>query len=87
VCIAIAERLNRIEPEVTQRQARLLELLQLPTTPPRLNEHDVLSVMRRDKKTTGGRLRFILPSKMGHVELLNDVDAADALSALKADGN
>ena len=29
--------------------------------------------MRLDKKTTGGQLRFVLPSRMGQVELVDDV--------------
>jgi len=83
----LAERLGRIEAEVTTRQARLLDSLHLPIVPPPLDTNDVLSVMRRDKKATGGQLRFILPTKMGHVELVEDVDAADALAALKSDDN
>ncbi len=79
----LAERLGRIEAEITTRQARLLESLHLPIIPPPLDENDVLSAMRRDKKASHGRLRFILPSKLGRVELVDDVDAADALAALK----
>ena len=29
--------------------------------------------MQRDKKTIGGKLRFVLPTQLGHVELFNDV--------------
>jgi 3-dehydroquinate synthase len=29
--------------------------------------------MGRDKKAVGGRLRFVLPSRIGHVELVDDV--------------
>jgi 3-dehydroquinate synthase len=30
--------------------------------------------MRLDKKTAGGKLRFVLPTRMGHVELVDGVD-------------
>jgi 3-dehydroquinate synthase len=32
--------------------------------------------MLLDKKTAGGRLRFVLPTRMGHVELVEGVDEA-----------
>ena len=70
----LAERLGRIDSATTDRQVRLLEQLGLPVTPPA--EHDtgdILARMRLDKKTTGGQLRFVLPSRMGHVELVDDV--------------
>ena len=70
----LAEQLGRIDSATTDRQVRLLEQLGLPVSPP--TEHDtgdILARMRLDKKTTGGRLRFVLPSRMGHVELVDDV--------------
>lgn len=81
----LAERLGRITAEDTARQTRLLEALNLPTTPPQLDENEVLAVMKRDKKATSGRLRFILPTKIGHVELVDDVSAEDAVVGLKSD--
>jgi 3-dehydroquinate synthase len=30
--------------------------------------------MYRDKKAEAGRLRFVLPDRLGHVELVADVD-------------
>jgi 3-dehydroquinate synthase len=40
--------------------------------------------MRRDKKVDDGRLRFVLPDRMGHVELVNEIRTDDVLAALKA---
>ena len=37
---------------------------------------DLLAVMRRDKKAAGGRLRFVLPTRLGEVELFDDVPEA-----------
>jgi 3-dehydroquinate synthase len=38
--------------------------------------------MRLDKKTVGGNLRFVLPSRLGHVELVDGVEVANVLGAL-----
>jgi 3-dehydroquinate synthase len=39
--------------------------------------------MARDKKTTAGKLRFVLPTRMGHVELVDGVDEQAVLAALE----
>jgi 3-dehydroquinate synthase len=36
----------------------------------------LLAVMWRDKKNVGGRLRFILPTRLGHVTAVDDVPEA-----------
>jgi 3-dehydroquinate synthase len=33
-----------------------------------------MEAMRHDKKTEHGKLRFVLPTKMGHVELVDGID-------------
>ena len=70
----LAERLDRISPEVTERQVQLLTAVGLPVTPPDgPGTDEILARMKLDKKTTAGQLRFVLPSRMGHVELVEDV--------------
>ncbi len=69
----LAELLGMIPSEVTSRQRRLLEQLGLPTTVPELDCDEALRVMAHDKKTEAGRLRLILPRKIGQVELVDDV--------------
>ncbi len=77
VCASrLAERLGRIDAEVTRRQIALLDALHLPTrvpTSPQLDNPRILDKMRLDKKTVGGSLRFVLPSRMGAVELVAGV--------------
>ena len=34
---------------------------------------DILDRMMLDKKTVGGQLRFVLPTRLGHVEVVPDV--------------
>jgi 3-dehydroquinate synthase len=69
---------------MTRRQYDLLAALGLPTVPPRLPPDEVLAVMARDKKVSSGRLRFVLPTRMGHVELVSDVPEAMVRAALDA---
>lgn len=79
----LAERLGRIDASVTARQQTLLKQLGLPTdVPDELESEAILRVMSRDKKVEHGRLRFVLPSRLGHVELVGDVAPDDVRAAL-----
>jgi 3-dehydroquinate synthase len=69
----LAEKTGRIGPELRQRQGELLTQLQLPTFVPELDESELVSAMRHDKKVEHGQLRFILPSRMGHVETVGGI--------------
>lgn len=83
MCAArLAERLGRIDASLAERQYALLKALGLPTSVPKLDPGEVLRVMARDKKVEHGKLRFVLPSKMGHVELVGNVPTDDVLAAL-----
>jgi 3-dehydroquinate synthase len=70
----LAERLGRIDAEFTARQHRLLSALGLPTELPSLDHDQILRTMMHDKKVEHGRLRFVLPVRMGQVELVGDID-------------
>lgn len=72
----LAQLLGRIDPELTERQRRLLSALGLPTEVPPCNLDELLRMMRHDKKAAHGQLRFVLPSRLGHVELVGGVDDA-----------
>ncbi len=79
----LAERLGRIDAEVTERQEKLLQAVGLPTEVPDVDPDQVLKTMMHDKKVEHGRLRLVLPSRLGDVELVGDVDPKDVLAALK----
>lgn len=81
----LAERLGRIHADVTRRQLDLLLALGLPVQVPQLATQEVLATMARDKKSTKGRLNFVLPSRLGHVELVRDVDAELVRGVLESD--
>ena len=73
----LARNLGRVDAEFCARQIELLVAFGLPIHP--LAEWDagvMIDAMRRDKKSLAGRLRFVLPSKMGHVDLVEGVDEA-----------
>ncbi len=83
----LAERLGRIDASLTERQIGLLHALGLPTDLPsssQLTAEAVLDCMRLDKKSAGGALRFVLPSRAGHVELVADVPEAEVRHVVEA---
>ena len=82
----LACALGRIDREIVTRQDRLLRALRLPVVVPReLSEDQLLAAMQRDKKVEHGRLRFVLPSRIGHVELVGGVDPALVRQALRSE--
>jgi 3-dehydroquinate synthase len=77
----LAAALGRVEPDFVARQDSLLRALGLPVTAAHLSwtppaADDLLAIMGRDKKTLNGQLRFVLPTRIGHVELVDGIDAA-----------
>jgi 3-dehydroquinate synthase len=82
----LAERMGRVDAAFTKRQYDLLQAFGLPTAVPDVSHEELIELMYRDKKVERGKLRFVLPSRMGHVETVRGVDVDDILMALGADG-
>lgn len=78
----LAERLGRVGPELARRQTALLTALHLPVEPGHADRGELLAAMQRDKKVEHGRLRFVLPTRLGHVELVDGVPTAEVEAAL-----
>jgi 3-dehydroquinate synthase len=81
----LAERLGRIDSSITERQRRLLKALHIPTELPagtKLSADEVIDRMRLDKKAVRGQLRFVLPTRMGHVETVKDVPDVEVRAVL-----
>jgi len=74
----LAESLGRIGPDVVDRQRRLLEALRLPLAAPAIGSSpdSLIAIMLRDKKSVAGTLRFVLPSRIGRVDLVDGIDVA-----------
>jgi 3-dehydroquinate synthase len=83
VCASrLAERRGLVGPEVTQRQSRLLAAFGLPTRHGDWPIDDLLATMRSDKKAIAGRLRFVLPRRIGVAALFDDVPEDDVARVL-----
>ena len=80
----LAEALGRISASVTERQLALLTKLELPVAFEKLDESELLQAMQRDKKVEHGKLRFVLPARLGHVEVVDGVSNEQARAALHA---
>jgi 3-dehydroquinate synthase len=84
---ALAERLGLIAADITRRQRDLLACLHLPVRPDASWPVDaLLAAMHSDKKTLHGKLRFVLPTRLGEVRLVNDVPKAAVQAVLEACG-
>lgn len=81
----LAEKLARIGSMETERQVKLLTALHLPVAVPENllgRSSEILKCMMLDKKTEAGELRFVLPSRLGHVETVRGISSELALSCL-----
>ena len=74
----LAQKLGRVDEEFCRRQQALFSAVGLPISVKAAEPKPLLDVMRRDKKNVGNRIRFILPSEIGNVELLEE-EIADAM--------
>ena len=70
MCAArLAEALGRIDGSLTSRQHALLQAVGLPiAVPHELDVDKLMDLMMHDKKVEYGKLRFILPDRLGNVE-------------------
>lgn len=69
----LAEEMGKVGPEVTRRQVALLRRLGLEVRlPAEFRKEELLASFFRDKKTLGGRLRFVLPVRLGEVEVVTE---------------
>jgi 3-dehydroquinate synthase len=79
----LAARLGRIDHAVVERQDALLDALHLKLDPPDVDGQEMIRAMHRDKKSTAGSLRFVLPDRIGRVELVSGVAEKEVLAALE----
>lgn len=81
----LARLLGRIDSGLVARQDRLLAAFGLPTSPSAagtIPAERLVDLMARDKKTLDGRLRFVLPDRLGHVGIVDGVPHEAVLEAL-----
>jgi 3-dehydroquinate synthase len=71
VCAAkVAARRGLIGLDLVRRQSALLEKFGLPIRPAAWDVERLVEVMRSDKKNEAGKLRLILPTRLGEVKLM-----------------
>jgi len=74
MCAArLAASMGRVDEQFISRQADLLSACKLPLSVSDLDPEALLAAMQHDKKVEHGKLRFVLPTKLGRVELVDDV--------------
>ena len=78
----IAMTFGMVGEDVLDRQRELLQRLKLPVAFQAPSIDPVLEVMYHDKKVRDGRLRFVLPTRIGEV-VLRDVSEAQVRQALR----
>ncbi len=79
----IALRRGRWTAAERERVSRLIERAGLPRRPPAgASREAILEAMALDKKVKDGRVRFVLPARIGHADHSFDVEAAEIHAAL-----
>ena len=73
VAAQIALAMGLLTDEHALRQHGLLRALNLPVHCPGIATESVLEKMHRDKKVRAGRMRWVLPTRIGHAEVYDDI--------------
>lgn len=79
----IAYKRNIITKDEILRIEKVISLYGIPTRAEIEDMDEVVEFMQRDKKKTLGRLKFVLPEKIGGVIITDDVTNEEIYSALK----
>jgi len=70
----LAAKAGLLRDDLYPRQHKLIEAFSLPTSMRTVwSSDDLIAVMKRDKKALAGKMRFILPTSIGEVKLVEDV--------------
>lgn len=76
----LAERRGLVDRAFVERLGRLLSACGLPIALPAgtsISADEAIGRMKLDKKTVAGNLRFVLPTRLGHVDVFTDVPLED----------
>lgn len=78
----IACRIGLFPEHDLERLMNVITAAGLPTTMPELKIADVLEAIKHDKKVSEGKIKFILPLRIGQVVITNKVDLSMVAEAL-----
>ncbi len=70
--------------EDASRQRQLLQTLGLPIHCSDIDTESILMAMQRDKKVRSGRMRWVLPTRIGHAEVYDDISLEMVRDAVEA---
>lgn len=87
MCIAanLAVSRNEFSPESADRQKSLLKAIGLPTDiAGDISPEKIYKAMFKDKKTEKGKLRLVLPDRIGKVTVVKDADREAVLEAIRS---
>ncbi|MGH2566908.1 MAG: 3-dehydroquinate synthase [Bacteroidota bacterium] len=79
----IAHRMNLIDAQTLERIQALVARVPLKCNLASLKPGAILKAMGHDKKSVGGKKRFVLPTRIGEVRVVENVDEAMVESSLK----
>jgi 3-dehydroquinate synthase len=79
----LAVDLKMLTPPAAERIIKLIDRTGLPTANAKLNAGEVFAAMSFDKKVRSSKIRFILPDRIGHVVIRDDVPEQDVLRAVQ----
>ena len=80
----LAVDLKMLEAHASDRIVHLIKAAGLPFAGMKLDPRAVLDAMAFDKKVKSSKIRFILPHRIGHVLIRDDVDSARVIAAIEA---
>jgi len=83
VASKIAENLGYLKYNDLERQRNLLKSYYLPTETPKIDNHQLLNIIKRDKKAVSNIINFILPTGIGKSPILKPVPENLILKALE----
>lgn len=82
-CI-LAERKGLIDASLRQRLVAILRRLGLAVRREGLDPGEIWRIMQHDKKARAGKVRFVLPTELGNVDIFDDVPEADVRDAIES---
>jgi 3-dehydroquinate synthase len=79
----IAREMGLLPPDVHERIVQTLRRLPVTFTKSSFSSARILKAMALDKKSVDGKVRFVLPIRLGEVQVVDEVDVALVRSSLR----
>jgi 3-dehydroquinate synthase len=80
----LAVDVGMAQPDLLSRQTKVLEACHLPVSLETADASELLPVMMRDKKVAHGKLRFVLPTDIGNVDLVGGLEESAVRAAIES---